>query len=292
MRIDCAFSRLHPFVLLLWFVVLLFVTVLTVNPIFVALSFICAVISRIVNSRELPKLKSVLSHLLFMVAIALINPLVSHHGVTTLFFLNDLPITLEALLFGVLMSFIVTAALMWCSLLSTCMTSDKVICIFGRFFPRLAVLISLTLRFIPLIKEKYKAITDAQIAFRKEEATLFERIRDVLTRFSALVTMVLEDSIDISDSMRARGSSLKGRTSYSDFTFRTADVLTLLLVFAAAAYMLTARRLGSTFFVFYPVITKLPVEPIALASYAAFCILALIPTFMEVSFWKRSGLTA
>ena len=48
--------------------------------------------------------KHIKSHLFFFLlflALALINPLISHNGATVLFVMNDNPVTLEALLYGI-----------------------------------------------------------------------------------------------------------------------------------------------------------------------------------------------
>ena len=289
MKIDCAFSRLHPLTLLSWFAVVLSVTVFTVNPVFALVSLLGAVIYSFAG-RAGVSFPGALSQLLFMAAVTLINPIVSHHGTTVLFFLHDLPVTLEALLFGALMSVIITSSIRWCGVLSTCMTSDKVIYLCGRVFPRLAVLISLTLRFIPLIKDRYKRISDAQRMLLPSSDKIISRLRLMLSTVSALITMVLEESIDTADSMRARGIGLKCRTSYSDFKFGTLVLIITLYDIIAAVYLIVIQKLGGTYFAFYPRITVLPSASSALGAYIVFLVLILIPTFTEVRVWKRSAL--
>lgn len=290
MKIDSAFSRLHPLTLTVWFTVILSVTVLSMNPIFALISFSGAIICKLILEKSLFSIKKLIFHIVFMLAITFINPLFSHHGKTVLFFLNDLPITLEALLFGALMSVTVISTVLWCEMLSNSMTSDKIIYLFGRPFPRLAVLISLTVRFIPMIKNKHKSISDAQKAFITHEPNIPEKIKNTLEIFSALITSVLEGSIDVSDSMKARGITLKGRTSYSDFRFRPVDILITSLCTVSAPYIMIVKSSGALYFSFYPSVTPLQESITATFSYILYMILIIIPSITEVSMWRRSNL--
>ena len=266
---------------------------LTLNPVFAALSLIAALILRLIVQRGRPQIKAILRAALFMALITVLNPVFSHHGVTVLFFLNDLPITREAILYGAYMSAAIMAVVLWCGVLSSCMTSDKVIHLVGRAFPHLAVLISLTLRFIPLFKERFKGIIDAQRAAGvNDETTMIKKLSFYIKAFSALVTMILEDSIDTSDSMKARGITLSGRTSYSDFSFHFDDAVVLALVLSSAAYLMISGAAGFVDLSFYPVITPLPVSVKALAAYAAFGVIAFIPAAKEVIAWRHSRLRA
>lgn len=287
---ECAFERLHPFTLLLWFAVTLSVTVLSSDPVFAVLSFLFAAAFRISDASRPVTFRAALGLLLFMAMMTLLNPLFSHHGATVLFFFRDLPVTREALFFGLFMSFTVAASLLWCGALSRCMKSDKVIFLFGRALPRLAVLISLTLRFVPLYKERYKSIADAQrAAGLYDDSTLPRHIKTSLGIFGALMTMILEDSIETADSMRARGITLRGRTFYSDYRMHAYDVPILAVTLCTAAYFAAARALGFTAYSFYPIMTALPVSAQAVTAYAAFGLLTALPVLTEVIFWRLSG---
>ena len=147
----------------MWFVSVISFTVLAMNPIIVIISFIGAVAHRILVSKKI-SVKSIIGNAVFMMMITIINPLFSHHGVTELFFLGGLPVTLEALIFGFFMSIVIQSSILWCLSMSECMTSDKIIHLIGKIFPKIAVLISLILRFIPLMKDQYKRIIDSQTA--------------------------------------------------------------------------------------------------------------------------------
>ena len=283
---ESAFSRLHPLTLSLWFFFVLTVTVMTVNPILAALSLLFSALYKALTTGI--SIKGISVSLAFMLLIALLNPLFSHHGVTVLFFLNDLPVTLESLLFGGMMSLVVMSSVLWCGALALCMTSDKVIWLFGKPFPKLAVLISLTLRLLPAIKTLYGRMKDARTAAGLyDDSSPFALISSSLRIFSALVTMILEDSIDTADSMKARGLMLRGRTSCSIFRFRPADFAVLALVLlsaAAAAYSSVSKAVS---FTFYPAVSYGSMGAVTALTYGSFALTAVVPSFMEVTLWKQ-----
>ena len=76
--------------------------------------------------------------LLFLVS-SLINPLFNQNGMTVLLFINDTPITLEALVYGIFSSLTLVSVIVWFFTFSSVMTSEKIIYIFGRISPKTAL---------------------------------------------------------------------------------------------------------------------------------------------------------
>src|SRR5690606_15261610 len=99
--------------------------------------------------------------LLFMAAL---NPLFNHQGVTILFYLerSGNPVTLESILYGISSAIMFVTVIMWFSCYNKVMTSDKFIYLFGRIMPKLSLLLSMTLRFVPRYIEKIREISYAQ----------------------------------------------------------------------------------------------------------------------------------
>lgn len=285
-----AFAQLHPITLLFYYLSVLSVSVITVNPVFTALTFLGAVLYYIALSDKSKLVSSLFSYLLLMFVLTLTNPIFSHHGDTPLFFMNGKPITLESLLYGGAMAVTITAVLFWCSGLTKCFTSDKIIYLFGRPFPKIALLISMTLRFIPLFKEKYKRISDCQKTLGMFSSSSFtDRVMTVIKTFSALVTWILENSIDTANSMKSRGLGLKNRTSFSLFKFTFRDGTVLLLNFVLISVVVFSAATKSTYFYFYPTVAELPTGVSAVIVYCAYAVVTLIPTFFEVKevlIWK------
>lgn len=205
-----AFSRLHPTTLTVYFAAVIAVAVVTSNPMFAAVGFVGSAMYKSVFGI---KLRSVAGYLFLMLLLTVTNPLFSHHGDTPLLFVNGRAITLEALIYGVITAVIAVEVLLWCGGLTRCLTSDKIIYMVGRTFPMLSLIISMTLRFIPYCHEEFTRICSARRCIGKfSDESITDRIKSMLSAFSALVGSVLEGSADTADSMKARGCTMKGRT--------------------------------------------------------------------------------
>lgn len=285
-----AFSEYHPFSLMIYYVSVLTVAVFSSNPVFVALTFLGGALHTALLSERKEFAKQLLQYLFLIVILSLINPLFSHHGETPLFFMNGRPITFQALAYGVSMSFTVVGVLMWCSSLSKIFTSEKIIYLVGKPLPKLALTISVVLRFIPLFKKKFIKIHNSQKAMGLYSSDgIFDRAIITLKIFSAEVTWALESSIDTSVSMKSRGYGLPGRTAFSLFIFRKKDVLLLLAnVFLFLAVIVSIAD-KSSYFYFYPSISELPTGINAVAAYMAYGVLVLIPFIIdlkEVLTWR------
>lgn len=227
--------------------------------------------------------------LLFLI-LALANPLVSHNGETVLFVMNDNPITLEAVLYGVNSAAMVIGVLYWLRSFTHIMTSEKLLRITGALSPKLSLVISMALRYVPLFREQSEKVSDAQKAMGMfREDNIIDDIRGKLRIFSVLITWALENGIVTADSMAARGFGSGRRTQFSNFRFRRADRIFLaadLVLFGICAASVGAGRLG---FTFYPGIKASSPGPFGIAGIAAYCILVFLPVITEAEVrlkWK------
>jgi energy-coupling factor transport system permease protein len=96
-----SFDEYNPIVTLVYFLSLSTVVAFSRDPILLLIAFLGSFVYFTLRNRE----KSVKTHLFFFTVfaiLALVNPLVSHRGATVLLVLNGLPITLEALVFGII----------------------------------------------------------------------------------------------------------------------------------------------------------------------------------------------
>lgn len=90
------------------------------------------------------------------IIVALINPLFNHSGVTILFYMNNNPITLESIVYGIILGIVFISVIIGFSCFNKIMTSDKLMYLFGRFIPILSLMFSMTLRFVPRYKAQIK----------------------------------------------------------------------------------------------------------------------------------------
>lgn len=230
--------------------------------------------------------------LLLFLCMALVNPLTYHNGQTVLFVLNGNPITLEATLYGLVAACMVAAVLMWFRAFSRAMTSDRLMYLLGGLSPRLALLLSLTLRYIPLFTRQVKKVKQTQQALGLYKGdNVADSFRGGLRVFSVMVTWALENGIITADSMTARGYGLGRRTHFSLYRFTRDDVILLLSSLMLSA--LTLWGLAGQSVQYYPAFVFPSITLRSMAGYIAFGLLALLPMIhagKEAILWRCSRL--
>lgn len=287
---EFAFSRFHPIPLFCYFLSLMLFTMFTENPVMLLAALLGGICFNAATNTLRKSLSDIKFYIPMFLLIALTNPLFSHNGATPLFFMNDNPVTLEAILCGVNISVMLTAVMLACQSFTKVMESDKLLSLMGGLSPKLCTVLSMALRFIPLFKRKWKEIHDAQASigyFKRDSFT--EKLLANARVFSALVTWALESSVDTASSMSARGYGLKDKKSFSLFRFTKKDAYLLCAVALLTALTLAGVIFGKTDFAFYPVITDINADIAAIVSYAAFSVLSFIPFIIEVKeamHWK------
>ncbi|MBQ8508540.1 MAG: energy-coupling factor transporter transmembrane protein EcfT [Clostridia bacterium] len=278
------FGDYHPAVTFVWFMTTAAVTMLYMHPAFLVLSLISA----LAWGLRMGSVKGATLRFLAPMAFfaMLINPLFSHEGVTILaWFPNGNPLTLESILYGIAAGIMLGAAVLLFINLSAVMTTDRLICLFGRIIPALSLLLSMTLRFVPRFTDRVRRASDAQRAlFGKLTARRSVRV------FSGVTTWALDSSLDTADSMRARGWGLRGRTAYSIFRMEDRDWLALSVTLGCGAYILWGILEGGAAYRYYPSFScDLNAFTIRLLLvYALLCALPLIIDAKEDRKWKSS----
>ena len=228
-------------------------------------------------------LKSIWWIFLVPVVGAVLNPLFMHNGVTVLFVLNDNPITLEALLYGLSSGLMIAGVLMWFASFNQIMTSDKLLYIFGSVSPKVALILSMTLRYIPLYKQQITKTNNAQKAMGLyKDENLIDKIKGGIRIFSVMVTWALENGVITADSMTARGYGIGKRSRFAIFKWEKQDYVllgaTLLLLVASGIAAVT----GAFHIEWYPKIVPADGGVTAAVSFAAYMLLCLIPDYLQI----------
>lgn len=268
----------HPAVSLVSFALIIGLTMLFQQPLLLLLSLLCSMGCRLVFAAHKKETAKGMLHMgLLFLAVGLLNPVFVHEGLTVLFYLNDKPFTLEALVRGLSAAAMLWAAVEWFGCLSEVLTSDKWIFLFGRFAPAISLILSMTLRLSPRLKRQYEAIRQAQAGIGMDiaQGSFFCRVKSALRVTSILITWALENGVDTADSMQARGYGLHGKTSAQTRRFSLVDGLLLcvmLLLGGIAFWQLEP-------FSYYPRLGNLDAVP--LWGAAAFLLLGILPVLLE-----------
>lgn len=297
---DDAFSRCHPILNFFYFGVVLVFTMFIQHPVFLLISFAGALCYGIrLNGFQ----KTLRMNFLFMIPglllTALLNPMLNHYGVTMLVYIESSGnwITLEALVYGVVLGAVLFIVIQWFSCFNQVMTSDKFIYLFGRIIPAMSLILSMVLRFVPRFLAQLKIIRNGQKSVGRDVSNggFIRRAKYGLQMLSILVTWALENAIETSDSMKSRGYGLHGRTAFSIYGFNRRDkglgaaLAALLAVFAYGCSK------GAAFAQYNPMILlagftvqghKAPTECqalLAFATFAAFGIFCFAPLFLDLA---------
>ncbi len=224
--------------------------------------------------------RSHLYGLIMFLVFALINPLVSHHGVTVLFVINHNPVTLESCLYGVLAAAMILAVMHFFRAFSAVMTTDKLLCLFGRLSPKIALMLSITLRYVPLFTRQWGDVRRTQTAlglYREDDLT--GRAKGGLRIFSVMTTWALENGVVTADSMAGRGYGVGRRTQYRLYPWTQHDTLLLL-----SALLLTACTLwgfGTRSFTCYPAVAYTAIDLRTLSGCIAYGLLVTLPAIIR-----------
>lgn len=275
------FSACHPAVTTVYFASVFAITMFSAHPILHALSLLGAVLFSAKSDRI--RLKDVCFYLVLFLVISVSNPLFVHSGETPLFFLNGNAVTAEAVMYGVHLGIMLLAVMWQFRCFNLVMTSDKLLFMFGKISPKVALLISSALRSVPLLKVKAESIRRTQSAqglFNSDAWT--DKLRANLQVYSALITWALENAIDIGASMKGRGYGLKGRSSFSLFHFRRTDLVFLILIIILDLTTVLPMIFGALDFAFYPTIKYSPPSSPGNTALLSFGLLTLFPFILEV----------
>jgi energy-coupling factor transport system permease protein len=269
------FELIHPLVVLVWFAATLGATMLSLHPVLLGLSLVCAATALLVYGGGGALLRSLRLVLTLALGVVLLNLAFNHRGMTVLFRIGRTRFTREALYFALAEALLLVAAALWCTLWQELMPSDKFLYLFGRIAPTTALVTSMILRWVPLTADRARQIRRAQdmlyitrqtsAADKRPHrpAERFAKIRAAIRQAGVLMSWSMEDSIEAADSMRARGyvpGRRRGSFRSWRFRFRDAVLVSAALLLGAGQLFVQLRFLGTL--AYYPVIRGMSLPPL------------------------------
>lgn len=294
MRRD-TFSTYHPLVNFIYFTFIFLYTMFLMHPIALAISLMSAfAYSFYLEGKKAFQLNLGLLVIIFFTS--LMNPAFNHEGVTILLYLpNGNPLTLESIAHGIAAGTMLAAVICWFSSYNKIITSDKFVYLFGRIIPALSLVLSMALRFVPRFTAQIKEVSNAQKAIGRDvsNGAFIERARHGLTILSIMVTWVLENAIETSDSMQSRGYGLPGRTAFSIYWFDQRDKKALLYILGLGGYVLLGHFWGALEWRYFPSMKGNGFNLYTISIWFAYLFLCLIPIFInkeEERRWKVTQL--
>lgn len=278
------FSACHPAINLIYFSCTIASCLLIRHPAYLAIALICAFAYALKLNRGRAAALG-LALLLCAAAFAAWYSTTHHFGITVLrqnFIRNN--VTLEALCCGAAIGLSIAAALLWLSCMHAIFTADKTVYLFGRLSPRLSLFLAILLRMVPRIKNQARKINAARCGIGRgvNQGSALRRVGNALKIFSMLITWTIEMLTGASESMRSRGSSLRGRTAFSIYRFDNRDRAFVVALFALMTALGMGIMLRQCYIRFSPALRMAQVTPASCAFYFAYAALCAAPLILDL----------
>ncbi len=279
------FDSYHPTINFIYFAAVIICTIGFNHPVFLAISYTSAFAYSVkLNGRRGLIFDLVLIPL--MLLYVLWYSYYTHFGVTVLrhnIFGNE--ITLESIVYGVVIAVTVSAVLMWLSCFFAVVSSDKVMYMFGRISPKLSLFLSILFRSVPRIKQMARSIEISQEGVGRgiRQGGIRRRIINLVRLISILITWTLENFIESTRSMKCRGYSLKGRTAFSLYRFDDRDRGFVVTICLCLTLLVMAILLDQVTILYDPEIIFNRMTPISGVFYAAYAALLFLPVGLQIT---------
>ena len=258
-------KKFHPAVLGVYFVCFLGILMFLNNPVIIVTSIFCG--SFLVLLFRKVELKSLVFLLSLFLLICISNPLVSHKGETPLFYFNSSPITLQSLVYGLFFALMLIAVIVWCKILNWVIGGDNLIYLFSKPLPKTALILKLSLRFIPLFKRQYNKTKNSVKVLGLYNGN--KKIKSEIRVINSVIAFMVENSIETARAMNARGYNNKYRSRFRFKKFGVSDFLFLLLTLILSALTIIFKQK----FYFYPNFSSIEFS----IGYITFFALAFMP---------------
>ena len=287
-----SFTKYHPWVNFLYFVLVIGFSMALNHPLAQGISLLCAIVYAIQTEGKKAVLFILKWCLPVMLLTAFMNPAFSHEGVTILLYLpTGNPLTLESILYGISAGVMIATVMLWFTNFNRVITSDKFIYLFGCIIPAMSLVLSMTLRFIPKFKSQLSVVIDAQKSIGRDisKGSVLQRTKIAVTTLSIMITWSLENAIETADSMRSRGYGLPGRTAFSNYSFDDRDRLALLFLGFCGLYLLSGTISNAFGFIYFPRLRYVGINVVTISFqlvYFMMCIMPVVLNGLEERKWK------
>lgn len=255
------FANYHPFVLFIYYIAVLSMTLFLLHPVVLSVSFIGALLfyALLTSARKL--WKDMRIFIVVFLLIAGTNPLFVHKGKTILFYVYERPITEEALVYGFFIALMLVAVIFWSKAFSILMTSEKFMYVFSKTIPKLSLVIMMALKFIPQFKKQIKNVHETQKTLGLYTGnSIKSRITLSIKTFYSMISWSLENAVEQGDAMKAKGYGLKGRTHFSLFSWQVRDTVILLVMGLVFLSIVIIQVNNGYHFQFYPTVSHVPIS--------------------------------
>lgn len=275
-------GKWHPINSIIFFIIVLFYTMYATNLVITGISLLSSLIAFLLLHRGEKKRKILLFYLFVGIIIIVTNPLFGQNGETILFNIGKYKYTLESLIYGGYASMMIISILLWFGCYNKIITADKFLYLFGKVAPSTSITLTMGMRFIPEFLKRGKRIRQAQKNIGITSSDFKGKVVNASKQLSILVSASLENSMEVSNSMKARGYGLTKRTNYSIYRFRYNDLFQLVIQILYMIIMIMSIIFKYTDYVYYPKLDKIDLGNERIILYIVTLLFMLLPSIKEI----------
>lgn len=278
-----AFQTYHPAVAFAYLACAIVVSMAALQPVFVVLSLAGALGCSAVVRGIRPTLGSLKWALPLWLVVTVANPLFSASGSTELVRIGYRGIYAESLAYGACSGAMLASVFLWFSSYAACMSSANTMSLFGNVLPVVSLMVSQVMRLVPQFVARGRDVAAAQDAVSAAAArTKRDAVAGRLRIVSVLMGWGMEDGIERSDAMRARGYDCgRRRTTYRRYRLGRADAALLAVIAVLAAASAACAAAACLRFSFYPRMEGWAEWWV----YVPYALLMLVPPALQLKEW-------
>lgn len=277
------FATYHPAVAFVFLACAIVISMAALQPVFVALSFLGALACSVVCRGARATAGSFVWIVPLWLVVAIANPLFSASGSTEILRIGVRAVYAESLVYGACSGGMLASVFLWFSSYAACMSSANTMALFGNVLPIVSLMVSQVMRLMPQFVARGRGIAAAQDAVSAAAPqTKRQQTAGRLRIVSVLMGWGMEDGIERSDAMRARGYDCGARrTTYKRYRFGRADASVLAAIVVLAAVAGACAAAVCLRFSFYPTLSGWG----AWWAYLPYALLMAVPSALRFKEW-------
>lgn len=277
------FATYHPAVAFVFLACAIVISMAALQPVFVALSFLGALACSVVCRGARATAGSFVWIVPLWLVVAIANPLFSASGSTEILRIGVRAVYVESLVYGACSGGMLASVFLWFSSYAACMNSANTMALFGNVLPIVSLMVSQVMRLVPQFVARGRGIAAAQDAVSAAAPqTKRQQTAGRLRIVSVLMGWGMEDGIERSDAMRARGYDCGARrTTYKRYRFGRADASVLAAIVVLAAIAGACAAAVCLRFSFYPTLSGWG----AWWAYLPYALLMAVPSALRFKEW-------
>ncbi|WP_211746054.1 energy-coupling factor transporter transmembrane component T [Paenibacillus sp. Marseille-Q4541] len=286
------FASLHPRLCFIYFAGLITICMLVKHPVYLGAAFLVTILLNFSIDRGRSLRKGLVRYLLIALVIFITNPLFSSRGATILFYLLDRPVTLESIVYGAIFAISLLSVLFAFVAFNLIITPEKMLYLITPFAPRTAFIVTVTLRFVPLLTSRLKEIMTIKriMGQGKEQSQQMKkskknRMQNGMESLHTLISWSLEEALITASSMRARGYGVTKRSSARIYKMDNRDRIVMWIIILTGTNLIIGAWYGVNRYDIYPRLSQMTWTSLYSFHFTCFLLYLLFPLFMNGKEW-------